>query len=131
MGDWTEADHILATALIADAIHHEAGRYRSLGDRYDEVEGELLPIQDLKERRFAIAFNFWDGWIDASNHNWYNYPGIAERDWPRLARHVAETLEYGDEPTDPLVLQHFAPENLVYTPPRWWQWLSRLWRRPA
>lgn len=92
MGDRTEADHILATALIADAIDHEAGRHLSIAERYDEVEAELLPIQDLKERRFAIAFNFWDGWTDASNHNWYNYPGIAERNALSTSTHHASSL---------------------------------------
>jgi hypothetical protein len=124
-----EADEILAEALIADATAHEAGRFDNLASQYDEVLCELLPIQNLGERRFAIAFNFWNGWCDASNHDWQYYPGITRDDWPRLARHIAERLRTGKAATVQIVIEKFAPENLRSIRVRLWEWIRGLWSR--
>ena len=47
MNKATEADDILAAALLEDAVAHESGSYDRIAEKYDEVYGELLPIQDL------------------------------------------------------------------------------------
>ena len=108
MSERTEADGILGAALIADAVAHDAGRHDEVGERYDDVYSDLLPIQDLNDRRFAIAFNFWDGWCDARNHDWNFYPGIGRDDWPKLAREIASALDHGSPPSNPLILQRFC-----------------------
>lgn len=46
----TEADVILADALLADAEAHSAGRDGEIGERYDDVYAELLPLDGLSER---------------------------------------------------------------------------------
>ncbi|MBI1848657.1 MAG: hypothetical protein HY294_11340 [Candidatus Rokubacteria bacterium] len=125
----TEADEILAKALLADAAAHEAGRYASIADRYDDVYRELLPIQDLAERRLVIALHFWGGWCDASNHDWQYYRGIGKADWPRLARDIASDLRQGRDSTDGLVVAHFAPENMRPMRSRIWAGLRRMWKR--
>jgi hypothetical protein len=122
----THGDRILAAALVADAAAHETGQFEAIGEVYDDVYRELLAIQDLKERRFGIALNFWDGWADARNHDWFHYPGIAQSDWPRLARGIAEALENGVDPTDAAVVARFAPENLLPLRTRLSHWWARL-----
>lgn len=131
MGQVTEAEEILAAALIEDARAHDARSYDHIAIRYDDVYAQLLPIQDLGARRFAIAFHFWDGWCDARNHDWRYYPGINEADWPSLARHIAENLKRGEDATDPLVLEHFAPEKLRSRRVGLMGWFRGLWRRSA
>jgi hypothetical protein len=45
-------------------------------------------FQDARVRQaFAIAWNFWDSWIDERNHLFPGfYEGIAKEQWPALAR---------------------------------------------
>jgi hypothetical protein len=131
MGDATEADKIMAAALLDDARAHEAGSYAQIASRYDDIYAEILPLEDRITRRVAIALNFWDGWCDASNHEWRYHPGIGGRDWPVLARHIAENLNHGEEATDPRVLQHFSPEALRSRRVKFWDWFAKLWRRSA
>ncbi len=108
----TEAAEILANALVADADAHEAKRYGEIGERYDDVYAQLLPLDGLSARSVRIAFDFWDGWIDARNHDWLYYDGIEQGDWPRHARFVAECLRSGRVPDDPTLQRHFdRPPN--------------------
>jgi hypothetical protein len=127
MGESTEADEILAAALLDDAAAHESGAHDRIAMGYDDVYAQLLPIQDLRVRRFSIAFHFWDGWCDARNHKWLVTPGILETDWPKLARHIAERLRRGEDATDPRLIERFAPENLVPLYRRLWKWVKSLW----
>jgi hypothetical protein len=131
MGQPTEGDEILAAALLEDAIADESGEYGRVANRYDDIYGELLPIQDLGVRRFAIAFHFWDGWCDARNHEWRYYPGLTAADWPRLARHIAENLRRGEDATDTMVLENFSPEIFRSRRVKFLDWLRSLWRRSA
>jgi hypothetical protein len=103
----TEAADILADALLVDAEAHEAGRYGEIGERYDDVYAELLPLDGLSERPVRMALDFWDGWIDARNHDWLYYDGIEEHDWPRHARFVSACLRSGRIPDDPTLKKHF------------------------
>ena len=117
-------EDILASALLADADAHEGGRFDDIAERYDDVLAELLPLKDRWTPQVSIAFEFWDGWADARNHDWHYYPGIARDDWPRLARDIARSLREGVEPADPIVLQHFRPR-----PRRSWRTRFREWLR--
>lgn len=51
--------------------------------------------------------SFWDGWIDARNHDWLYYEGIDKEDWPRHARAVAACLRSGRTPEDSTLRKHF------------------------
>lgn len=99
---------ILADALLKDAEAHEDGRYDDIGERYDDVYGELLPMDDVKDPHVSLALGFWDGWSDARNHDWQYYEGIGERDWPRLrGKSTVDMLRTGADPADPVLLRHF------------------------
>ncbi|MEY2426073.1 MAG: nitrite reductase small subunit [Actinomycetota bacterium] len=121
--DLQTPEEILARALVADAEAHESARYDDIGERYDDVYGELLPIQDLGARKFAIAFHFWDAWIDARNHGWNYYPDIAPPDWPLFAREIAAALRDGVDPSNSTVVKLFSPENFPPLRKRLWTWL--------
>lgn len=126
MGQETEADTILANALLEDAAAHDAGAFDRIAARYDDVLAQLLPIQDVDERRFSIAFAFWDGWCGASTSEWRAGPQIDKSDWPRLARHIAERLAHGEAATDSAIVEHFAPENRPTMRRALRGWLRRL-----
>lgn len=102
---------IIAQALRRDAALHEGGQLQSIGADFEATLGEIRPLEDRLERDVGIAIEFWDGWVDASVHDWQYYEGIARGDWPKLARAIATALEAGDPITEPIVLVHFAPEN--------------------
>lgn len=122
----TSADYedSLAGALLADADAHARNRFDDIGERYDDVLTELLPFKDRWTPRVSLAFRFWDGWVDARNHDWQYYRGIARDDWPRLARVIARSLQEGVELTDPELMAHFGPRAHR-------SWLTRFseWRR--
>ena len=56
------------------------------GSGYDEMNGALPRGVDVRWDKLFIVLSFWDGWIDANNHEWQYYEPIQENDWPRLAR---------------------------------------------
>jgi len=60
--------------LLADADAHEGGRFDDVAERYDDVLAELLPLKDRWTPQVSIAFEFWDGWADARNHDWQLLP---------------------------------------------------------
>jgi hypothetical protein len=41
-----EAAEILAAALEEDAQDHESGKYTEIGLKWDDVYGQILPIED-------------------------------------------------------------------------------------
>lgn len=105
----TARDAIVA-ALLRDAAAHEAGHYREIGSAYNDLDGTVPRGDDPDLRAVFVALRFWDGWIDARNHNWLYYDPVREEDWPRLARAVARDLAGGWTITDPIVLSHFDPQ---------------------
>ncbi len=114
-------DLFLAAALERAAERHEAGHFGQIGAEYDQVEMETLPSRNRTSPRFDLAFRFWDGWVDASNHGWLYYDGIGRDDWPLLAREVAQSLREGVEPSSPVLWRYFGQQ-----PPGL---LKRLWSR--
>ena len=107
MFGYSEAKQFLIDNLTHDAIAHESGRYRDVGLGFDEFDANL-PRDDRPEfNQLFIALNFWDGWIDARNHEWKYYSGISKSDWPELATHIVQAIVDDREITEPLVLQHF------------------------
>ena len=78
--------------LIGDAALHDARRYDEIGRRFDAV-ARAFPLGDtpnLVELRLGLIF--WDAWIDARNLGWRSSAGIAEAEWPVLARAIAADL---------------------------------------
>jgi hypothetical protein len=101
-----EAARIVASALRQDAASQDRGDFDSIGERYDDVYAEVLTVCSAYPDRVATGFTFWDWWVDARNHAWQYYEGIGCDDWPRLARHVAASVEAGMPVTEPVLVRH-------------------------
>ena len=110
---------IVATALRRDADAHDAGAVDSVGESYDDVLAEVLPLWNEAGGTIGMAFRFWDAWVKARNNDWPNSSGIAREDWPRLARHIAAALEMHNTVSEP-VLERFADRGL-------WARLRAVW----
>lgn len=113
---------VLASALEADADAHEAGHHDVVGERYDDVLGEVQPFGDAHAAALSMGFHFWDCWVDARNHDWRYYPDATEADWPTMARAVALALRRGEVPDG-------VPAALVTAPPPFRQRLRERFRR--
>ncbi|MEL6950491.1 MAG: hypothetical protein AAGM16_10320 [Pseudomonadota bacterium] len=97
---------------IADALDdatrcHEQGRFSEIAPIHARVESMTLAGSHSQARDVAMALNFLDGWVDASNHDWQYYEGIDFQDWPGIAREISNALRAQTEISLPLILEHF------------------------
>ena len=99
---------------------HEEGRYDEIGVDFDEVERDL-PKDGPEFYKLHVARHFWDGWIDARNHDWRHYELISKEDWPTLARQIVDDIRADLEVTNPIVVGMFDFRNW---PPR-----TSIWQR--
>ena len=106
----SESAEILARALEHDADTQEKNKTSEIGNRYDDVYSQILPINEIPEDLFGLAMRFWDDWVDASNHEWKYHEPLVESDWPRIARTIAAHLRDGTLPRDELILEQFLPK---------------------
>ena len=74
---------------------------------YDEIDGSLARGGGPEWRKLFVALSFWDGWIDASNHEWKYYKPISKSDWPMLALEIAAALRENHEIVNPIVIEKF------------------------
>lgn len=95
----SDAYELLATALELDAAAHESGRVADIGASYDTTADAVEELGD-PDLNVIEGFHFWERWIDARNHNWFNYPGTTFDDWPVFARRMASALRRGHRPED-------------------------------
>ena len=107
MLSYSEAKKAFIHGLSHDAAAHEAGHYQQIGAGFDELDVGLPRERKAEFDKLFIALNFWDGWIDARNHDWQYYKGIRESDWPILANQIVKALAEDREITEPAVLTHF------------------------
>ena len=107
MFSYVEARQFLIDGLTRDAVAHEVGRYQDIGRDFDALDYSLPRDGSPQFDKLFIALNFWEGWIDARNHDWNYYEGIKESDWPGLARQIVKALADDGEITEPAVLKHF------------------------
>ena len=107
MFSYAEAKQRVIDGLTHDADAHESGRYGDIGIGFDEFDAGLPRDDDTKLHKLFIALAFWDGWIDARNHDWQYYEGINEADWPVLAKRIVASLAEDQEITEPVVLRRF------------------------
>jgi hypothetical protein len=106
----------VAGALERAAEAHDAGCYRDLSNIYDEVDVPETRGEGDRFAKVGIALNFFDGWVDASNHDWLYYEGISQDDWPRFARIIVTALRSDREVPTPMVLRHFDLRGSVRDP---------------
>ena len=102
----TDAVERIASAPEHAARCHEAAEFQKLDSLHQSTEAAPIPQGDSR-RGILIAIDFLGGWVDASNHNWRYYDGIAKEDWPNLARYLAFVLRRGEKVEMPVILTHF------------------------
>lgn len=106
---WTyeKARDYLVAALRRGAEAQEQEQLNRVGSAFDEFDSNLPRGAGSEFDKLHVALNFWDGWIDARNHDWQHHGPIRQRDWPRLARSTAAQVEAGEEVTEAMVLKKF------------------------
>ncbi len=104
---YQEAKERLIAGLLQDVAAHEAGRYEDIGADYDKVDSELPRGMDPEFDKLHVALHFWDGWIDARNHNWHFYEPITKEAWPDLARHIVKDVRADLDITHTLIVSKF------------------------
>lgn len=116
-----------AACLDAAARAQESGDLPAIEADFDQLDSELPRGAGPEFDKLHVALKFWDGWIDARNHDWLYYSGIVAEDWPRLARTIVKDLQQDREISDERVLEHF---DFRRQPPRssLWAQLKSLWR---
>ena len=72
---------------------------------YEEMDESLDRGGGPEWNKLLIALSFWDGWIDASNHQWRYYEPITEREWPLLAIEIAAALRADREIDNAVIRQ--------------------------
>ena len=95
-------DRELMVIYLRKDIHRQLiGSYEAMGlEMNDFPPGGSLP---------AIAFDFWDSWIDEKNHGFPKFYELIEKnDWPALALSVVEDLEKGRDATHPVIVETFS-----------------------
>jgi hypothetical protein len=107
MSSYAEIKQLFIDGLSEDASAQEAGSFKDVGTSFDEVDGLLPRDQGAEFDKLFIALHFWDGWIDARNHDWRYYKGIEKSDWPILAKGIVAALSEDQEISEPIVLEHF------------------------
>lgn len=121
-----EAANILARALEKDASDQENGSFPTIGDCWDDVYGELLPIEnDIENPIYGLAFRFWDDWCDAANHNWQYHEPVKEHQWPEYAREIAKALRSEALPSNEIILAEFLPQPKESWLKKTKKWLAR------
>jgi|SRR5687767_1554516 hypothetical protein len=112
MMTYLEARDALVMQLRQDATAHDAEQYDAVGRRFDALEHRFPTGTAVELGRLHIALTFWDGWVHARNHGWPPGP-IGIKEWPKLARAIADELAADRDISDAKVLTHF---NLVAHP---------------
>ena len=122
-----EAAEILARGLEEDIKTQKHGDPLVIGEKWDDVYAELLPIEDdIDNPVYSLAFGFWDGWGDASNHNWLYYEPITEDQWPIYAKEITSSLRAGKLPENSLIIEMFSPKPKVNFIQKLKLWLSKI-----
>lgn len=122
------AKECLVSALLHDEVAHREGHYDEIGAHFDEVEGGFSSLLEPENHKLFVVLSFWDGWIDARNHDWDYHEPITKADWPNLARQIVNDLNTDSELTNPIVIEKF---DFAIPPfrPNIWQRLKRSLRR--
>lgn len=99
------ATQLIVEVLRRDAELHERGEFASMGEYYDDLDSHWPRCSNADQ--LGIAWTFYDLWISARDHN-FMQTRVAQDDWPKYARSIADTLAAGGEITDPVLLEEFV-----------------------
>ena len=119
MVDYQQLRQRFLTALDAAARSQESGDFAAIETGYEELDALLPRNVDPAFDKLHSALEFWDGWIDARNHNWLYYEGIQREDWPGLARGIVDDLRQDREISDQRVVQRFNWRRRATRPSVW------------
>ena len=111
MMNYPDARTEFISALTAAANAHDSNEFANIDVGYEKLDGELPRDSGTEFDKLFVALSFWDGWIDARNHNWQYYDPIRKEDWPELARKIVRDLEADQEIHDRTVLKRFGPQE--------------------
>ena len=109
--EYDQARILVADALEAGANAHERSDFAELDRLFDSVNIPETRGDAPEFDKIGVALNFFDGWVDASNHNWLYYEEFSEDDWPRYARIAATALRTNREIPTPAVIHRFGVEG--------------------
>jgi len=102
-----DAKEFAIANLLRMAEAQGKGNLDALDENYDAFDYGLPRDAGPEFVKPLIALDFWDGWIDSKNHSWNFYEPIESRDWPDLARAIAEDLRLDSEISNRFVLEQF------------------------
>jgi hypothetical protein len=94
----------LVSALLEDALAHDAGHFDEIGRRAAHV---VLPDGDepaLTNLRVALSFSAT--WLDAMTSDPQSSEGVTKAEWPILARQIASDLSADREISDSRAIAH-------------------------
>jgi len=94
-------------ALEAAARAHASGDLPAIETGYAELDAALPRGANPVFDKLHVALEFWDGWIDARNHDWLYYEGIGAEEWPLLSSAVVDDLRHDRDIRDERVLERF------------------------
>ena len=119
-----EPADILAQALQQDASDQAQGQYEAIGEKWDAVYAEMLPIEeDIDNPVYGLAFRFRDDRGDAANHDWQYHEPTTRDMWLEYAREIASGLREGSLPRNEAILEQILPkpkESRFARTKRWW-----------
>src|SRR5262245_35013218 len=76
---------------------------------FEQMDAALPRGSGPEWAKLFVALHFWDGWIDASQHEWKYYEPIQESDWPDTACRIAVDLRQDRDISNPWVVERFGP----------------------
>jgi hypothetical protein len=105
---YEDARATLISTLKREVAFHRAKEYGSLGESFDLVDSQLPRNSDTEFNKLFLAFNFWEGWLDACEHDWFYYEPISENDWPNYADIIISDLENNCDTQNSILIEKFA-----------------------
>ncbi|MCY4263520.1 MAG: hypothetical protein OXE78_01520 [Gammaproteobacteria bacterium] len=104
----SKAADILANWLEQDAEAFERNLLKDLTERLKSIQQEVVPINDIPRPTFKLAMSFLKEWDLALRKGEEYFGSIQMRDWPVMARTIAENVRKGSLPNDQLILDNFV-----------------------
>ena len=105
---YEEAKSALINILKRESMLHRTKQYGSLGETFDAVDAQLPRNSGSEFNKLFLAFNFWEGWLDACEHDWFFYEPITESDWPNYADIIISDLENNFDTQNSVLIEKFT-----------------------
>lgn len=109
----SKAAEILATALEKNATKHEQELTDHLFAELEEIKRTVKAINDIPRPIFKLSMRFWKQWAIASQNAWRYSGSLSQKDWPVLARIIAEHVRKGTLPNNQMILDNFVRKNFT------------------